>query len=208
MQTVATPLSVKDNLASLDLQSLRATARPTLPMSSDIKGLVGQRGIRLGSTVAVIGSTSLLQTLLRTPTQQGFWSVVVGMPTFGVLAAAEIGVAIERLLFVHHPKDAWITIASSLLDAFPIVVLQPTPYFTHSQARRLSAKAQARHHILITYGEHAARWPQCDYIFHGENVHWDGVSQGYGYLHTQKMNVAVRGKGILPHQSTFARLAS
>jgi hypothetical protein len=61
-------------------------------------------GLRRGSTVGVHGSVSLL-ALLSAATSEGSWAAVVGMPEMGLVAAAEMGVAVQRLGHIPRPGD-------------------------------------------------------------------------------------------------------
>ena len=73
-------------------------------------------GIRRGATVAAVGSTSLIMVLLATVMAAGSWASVVGMPAFGALAAAEVGVPLERLALVPDPGPDWPAVVSALID--------------------------------------------------------------------------------------------
>jgi len=55
-------------------------------------------GLRRGATIAAVGSTSLIITLLAgAMTGTTSWAAVLGMPSFGALAAAEAGVPLSRV---------------------------------------------------------------------------------------------------------------
>jgi hypothetical protein len=54
-------------------------------------------GLRRGRTIAAVGSTSLIITLLAgAMIGTTSWAAVIGMPGFGALAAAEAGVPLDR----------------------------------------------------------------------------------------------------------------
>jgi len=55
-----------------------------------------------GHTVACVGSAAMSCALavLVAPTQAGSWAGVVGLPSCGVQAAADLGVSLERTVFV------------------------------------------------------------------------------------------------------------
>src|SRR3954469_25369426 len=82
-----------------------------LPVLPELSGLLPSRGLRRGSTVAVAtgqsapasGGTSLLLALLAAASRSGSWCAVVGVPALGVLAAAESGVVLDRLVLVAPP---------------------------------------------------------------------------------------------------------
>ncbi|HYZ09141.1 MAG TPA: hypothetical protein VE709_11300, partial [Pseudonocardiaceae bacterium] len=84
----------------LDIQG----GRP-YPVHAPLAPLLPGGGLRRGSVVAVRGSTALLLALLAAATTQGAWAAVVGIGDLGVLAAAEAGVAVQRLVLVPAPGE-------------------------------------------------------------------------------------------------------
>ncbi|MEY3071274.1 MAG: hypothetical protein RL473_1381, partial [Actinomycetota bacterium] len=60
-----------------------------------------------GHTVACVGSAAMSCALavLVAPTQAGSWAGVVGLPSCGVQAAADLGVSLERTVFVADPTS-------------------------------------------------------------------------------------------------------
>ncbi|MGW3809518.1 hypothetical protein ACWD50_22970, partial [Micromonospora sp. NPDC005113] len=90
-----------------------------LPVAPELTGLLPNRGLRRGSTIAVAvgqprrsGDTSLVLALLAEASRAGSWCAVVGVPTFGAGAAAELGIALDRLALVPNPGPEWATVAS------------------------------------------------------------------------------------------------
>src|SRR6476660_8273685 len=98
----------------LVLEELAQRARPVvlsgderLPVLPALEPLLPGAGLRRGSVVAVSGSTSLLCALLAGASQAGSWCAVVGLPDLGLVAAAGLGVALERLALVPDPGSQW-----------------------------------------------------------------------------------------------------
>jgi len=91
-----------DATGGLTTPATEITGR-VLPVRGELADLLPWGGLRRGSTVSVRGSTSLLLALLATATAEGCWAAVVGLPHLGVLAAAELGVAVHRLALVPQP---------------------------------------------------------------------------------------------------------
>src|SRR4051794_18135467 len=92
-------------------------AQRTLPVLPELTGLLPGRGLRRGSTVsgaaerpAPGGGTSLLLALLAEASRAGSWCAVVGVPALGILAAAEVGIALDRLALVPDPGPEWPTV--------------------------------------------------------------------------------------------------
>ncbi|MGH3762543.1 hypothetical protein [Actinophytocola sp.] len=161
-----------------------------LPVHTDLAGLFPWGGLRRGSTVSVHGSTSLLLALLAPPTASDSWAAVVGMPNLGVLAAAELGVAVDRLALVRHPGADLPTVVAALLDGMDLVVT-PRARLTDAQARRLSTRARHRGAVLLAVGA----WPGVDLELHCVRSRWAGIGEGYGYLARREVTVRARGRG-------------
>jgi hypothetical protein len=161
-----------------------------LPVHTDLAGLFPWGGLRRGSTVSVHGSTSLLLALLAAPTSSDSWAAVVGLPGLGVLAAAELGVAVDRLALVRHPGAELPAVVAALLDGMDLVVV-PRVRLTDAQARRLTARARHRGAVLLTVGS----WPGADLELQCASSRWDGIEQGAGYLTGREVTVEARGRG-------------
>ena len=140
--------------------------------------------------MSVHGSTSLLLALLAEPTAGGSWAAVVGMPDLGVLAAAELGVAVDRLALVRHPGADLPAVVAALLDGMDLVVA-PRARLTDAQARRLSARARHRGAVLLDGGA----WPGADLELHCARSRWDGIGDGAGHLDRREVTVQARGRG-------------
>jgi hypothetical protein len=184
---LATPGAV--GVAS-DLAKVPSGRVRMLPVHPDLVGLFPWGGLRRGSTVSVHGSTSLLLALLAAPTAGDSWAAVVGMPDLGVLAAAELGVAVDRLALVRHPGAELPAVVAALLDGMDLVVA-PRARLTDAAARRLSARARHRGAVLLTVGA----WPGADLELRCARAGWDGIGDGHGYLACREVTVTARGRG-------------
>nr|WP_306463143.1 hypothetical protein [Solihabitans fulvus] len=180
-----------------------------LPVHAELAGLLPWGGLRRGSTVSVRGSTSLLLALLAVATAEGSWAAVVGLPSLGVLAAAELGVAVHRLALVPRPGAELVGVVGALLDGVDLVVVavpehsqQPHGQRSHSRssrpqvitadvARRLSARARQRRSVLIPLGP----WPGADLEVSCSAGQWRGLGHGHGLLRERDVVVSTRGRG-------------
>jgi hypothetical protein len=163
-----------------------------LPVDEALAPLLPWGGLRRGSTVAVRGSTAVLVKLLAAATTTGSWAAVVGMPGLGVLAAAELGVAIERLALVARPGADAGGVIAALLDGMDLVVLDGSVSITPALARRLSARARSRGAVLLV---REGAWPGPDVELRCDEVRWSGLGDGHGYLRSRRLVVATRGRG-------------
>ncbi|WP_330272423.1 hypothetical protein OG205_36640 [Lentzea sp. NBC_00516] len=165
------------------------TTGRVLPVRGELAGLLPWGGLRRGSTVSVGGSTSLLLALLAGATADGCWAAVVGLPQVGVLAAAELGVAVQRLALVPRPGSDPGPVIAALLDGIDLVAVAcPLP---PSLARRLTARARQRRSVLIAYGP----WPSADVELTAESVSWNPLRDGAETLRRQEITVRSGGRG-------------
>nr|WP_228771742.1 hypothetical protein [Actinokineospora iranica] len=157
-------------------------------------------GLRRGGTVAVRGSSALLLALLAESSARGSWSAVVGLPDLGVLAAAELGVAVDRLALVPRPGVDAASVVAALLDGFDVVAVA-TPRIGAAHARRLSARARSRGAVLIPFGS----WPGADLELTCVRGRWSGLGAGHGSLAARQVDVQARGRGAAarPRHASF-----
>ncbi|WP_373313844.1 hypothetical protein [Planosporangium flavigriseum] len=191
-----------------------------LPVLPELRALLPGRGLRRGATVAIAtvgtapevsveglarpthqahqtqqarstGATSLLLALLAAASGAGSWCAVVGVPTLGAVAAAEAGIALDRLALVPYPGPDWATIVAALLDGVDIVVAAPPGPIAPSTASRLAARARQRGSVLVSYG----RWDGADITLDAVRGVWHGLGQGRGRLRCRQLTIMSRGRG-------------
>jgi hypothetical protein len=179
-----------------------------LPVSAELADLLPQHGLRRGSTVVVRGSTALLLALLAEATTAGSWAAIVGMPDLGLVAAAELGVAVQRLALIPNPGNNFPDVVAALLDGMDLVVVVPNPPRTSAAARsapmlarRLSARARHRKSVLIVVGA----WPGADLELTCANTKWSGLGNGSGHLTTREATIRVSGRGTASRPTTHRR---
>jgi hypothetical protein len=136
-------------------------------------------------------ATSVLLALLAEASRVGSWCAVVGVPTLGVAAAAELGVALDRLALVPHPGPEWPTVVAALLDGFDIVVAAAPGQISAGIAGRLAARARQRGNVLVPYGP----WPGADLTLEAVDAVWHGLGSGRGRLRGRQLTIVARGRG-------------
>jgi hypothetical protein len=167
-----------------------------LPVLPELRGLLPGGGLRRGATVAVdagagAGAASLLLALLAGASRAGSWCAVVGVPTLGAAAAAEVGVALDRLALVPNPGPDWATVVGVLLDGVDIVVAAAPGPVAPAVAARLAARARHRGSVLVPYG----RWERADVTLDAVRGVWHGLGAGRGRLRCRQLTVTARGRG-------------
>jgi hypothetical protein len=169
----------------------RAGVEQALPVSAALRPLLPGAILRRGATVAVTGSTSLLFTLLAEASRAGSWCAAVGLPRLGLVAAAEAGIAVQRLALVPRPGAEWASVVAALLDGVDIVVTATPGLVPARIAERLAARARQRGGVLVPVG----RWPGADVTLEAVRGRWHGLGEGQGRLRAFELEVLAYGRG-------------
>ena len=168
-----------------------------LPVLPALAPLLPDGALRRGTAVAVAGAgaaTSLGLALVAGPSQAGSWVAGVGLTSLGLLAAGELGVALERLVLVAEPPPAlWPTVVAALVDAFDAVLLAPPGHLRPGDARRLAARARERGAVLVAMGATGPLAP--DVRLTAAAVTWEGAGHGDGHLRARRVEVEATGRG-------------
>jgi len=107
-----------------------------LPVLPVLRDLLPMGALQRGSVVAASGWNLLCLALAAGPVAAGAWCAVGGVAEFGVVAAADAGLDLGRLLLVPELGPNWPQVVASLLDGCDLVLLRPPD--------RPSAQAPAR----------------------------------------------------------------
>ena len=164
-----------------------------LPVVPALQPLLPGRGLRRGSTVTVSRSAALALALVAEASAAGSWVAAVGLPDLGMVAAAEVGIDLERLALVPAPgARAWPTVVAALLDAVDVVLVRSPPGLPAGQARRLAARARERGAVLVPLGAWSVA-PDLWLVVAAST--WQGLGQGHGRLEARRVEVVVGGRG-------------
>jgi hypothetical protein len=130
----------------------------------------------------------------------------VGLPSLGLLAATELGIAPERLLVVPEvPAASVATVVAALLDGVDVVYVRAGSV-TAPDARRLVARARERESVLVPVGARGGRsggsaWPLgADVRLEVSGAEW----QLDGRLVARRVQVSVSGKGVYARERRAA----
>lgn len=186
-----------------------ATLRPItlaksriIPVREPWAPLVPGEGLRRGSTVAVhaqpgLGGLSVALSLLSEPSSKGHWVAVVGVDDPGVVAMADLGVDLRRVLFVPRPRGAWAETVADLLDGVDLIIVRPPSRASHATARRLMDRVRERGTVLIVLTEPSAPWPlPVDLSLHLISSRWIMSSR----LDARYVTLRVGGRGEAAHR--------
>ena len=173
-----------------------------LPVLPELSALLPGGALRRGSTVVVLGGaslggtslggTSLVMALAAGPSASGSWCAAVGLPSLGLVATAEMGVALERLALVREPGRSWAAVVAALVDAIDVVVIRPPGPVRPADVRRLSARARERGAVLVPL---CSGWEGADVRLSVTGCEWEGLGAGHGHLRARRLEVLAQGRG-------------
>ena len=181
------------------IRSMQTTKLDTrrIPTHPAIARLLPGGGLQQGSVYSVVGSGTLLMALLAGPSAAGSWCGVVGVPEFGVEAAARFGIDLERLVLVPNPGDQWLGVTSAVADVMGVVVARPPKRASDTSVARLAARLRQRGSTLIVLGT----WPQSEAILTLSRSEWSGIGDGHGYLEARQATVTVTSANGRPRSA-------
>ena len=160
--------------------------------------LLPEKGIRRGSTLSVespCGGCSLVLALLAEVTGGGAWAAAVGLPSLGLVAAAEMGVELRRLALVPEPGERWPAVVAALLDGFDLIVLRPPGRARAADARRLAARVRERGAVMVLLDD--PLWPETpDVRLAVKRSVWEGLGNSYGRLLSRRVEVVAGGRRL------------
>jgi hypothetical protein len=163
-----------------------------LPVAAPLRSVLPGGGLRRGCTVEVGRSTSLMLALLAEASAEGAWCALVGLPEIGLVAAAEAGLALERLALVPDPGPDLVAVAAALLDGLDLVVVAGGQRLPAGARQRLAARARRNGSVLLPVGP----WPGADVRLGVQEGRWQGLGgAGAGRLRCRQVRVQGVGRG-------------
>jgi hypothetical protein len=163
-----------------------------------LPGLAGVLQLKTGGAYAV-ESLSLAMALMAGPSHAGEWSAVVGVPDFGLAAAASYGLDLDRTVIVPRPGEHWLSVAAGLLEAATVVAIRPPARVTEHQAERLRSRLRQKDASLICLGE----WPRADATVRIVRSTWMGLGRGHGHLTSRLVDIEVQQSGPVRRASLW-----
>jgi hypothetical protein len=208
--------SLSGPLSEMTLSEMTLARERLLPVHQTLAPLFGLNAddptplaLTRGHTVACVGSAAMSCALavLVAPTRSGSWAGVVGLPSCGVQAAADLGVALERTVFVADPTggsrtsgqqgDATAAL-SALVDGVDVLLLgqRVVSSLSTSLLRRLQTRVQSRGGVLVVVGEakSLASSLSADVRLTATTQQWQGVGLGYGHLQRRQVLLQLDGR--------------
>lgn len=164
----------------------------TLPTRPELAPLLPGGALKAGVAYALPDSLTLAMLLMAGPSAAGGWCAVIGVPDFGVEAAAGFGVDLDRLVLVPRPGEHWLAVAAQIADVLPVVLLQPPARAAPGDTARLASRLRQRGSTLLVLGP----WAQAEATLEVRTTAWTGIGTGSGYLAGRDVTVTVTAREI------------
>lgn len=181
---------LRARIAAMQATTLGARTLPTAP---SVAPLLPGGALRAGVAYGVPGSLALAMLLLAGPSAAGGWSAVIGLPEFGVEAAAGFGVALDRLVLVPDPGKHWLAVTAQIAEVVPVVLVRPPATgASPGETARLASRLRQRGATLLVAGP----WSGAEAVLAAEGGAWTGIGTGSGYLTGRRLAVRVTAREI------------
>lgn len=193
-------------LAALGSHGREAAVAPghvplrSLPVCGALEPLLGNGVLRGGVVVACEGpaAVSLAMATASAASMAGSWTAVIGFPDIGLAAAAEAGMALERLVRIG-PADAadtaavpWPEVLAAAVDGFEVLIVGPLlARLPGAVVRRVLARAATRHVVVVAVDAPAFG---ADLVLGTTEVAWQGIDAGHGVASGRRAAVCVSGR--------------
>jgi len=168
-----------------------------LPIPESLAGAL-PAGLPRGAVAVLSGARSLPVSMAAAVTAAGGHVAIVGLPEFGLLAAAEMGADLSRLAVIPDPGTDPVEVAAVLMDGMDLVVLGLSGRTVPAtRARAVVARARQKGcTLLVARGEWQGASMRLDARVHGYEITAgrDGVPvPGCGRI--SRVRLSVRGRG-------------
>jgi hypothetical protein len=191
-------------------QTALASGR-VLPVVGPLVPLLPDGGLVRGKAVSCSGAAamSLALALAVEATSSGAWLAVVDIPTFGLEAAGEFGIPLERIVRVDPPTraaaksaksamsgvgDTWSQLMAAVVDGFEVVITRVPQRLNPGLARRVQSRLRAREAVMITLGRPGPISADTELV--AADPQWEGVADGWGYLRGRRVTVTSSGRRV------------
>lgn len=179
--------------ARIAAMQARSLGRRTMPTAPAVAPLLPGGALQAGVAYAAPGSLALAMLLMAGPSAAGAWCGVVGIPEFGAEAAAELGIALERLVLVPAPDEHWLTVTAQLTEVLPVVLVRPPAAgASPAETARLASRLRQRDATLLVAGP----WAGAEATLETTGGSWSGIGAGFGYLTGRELDVVVTAREI------------
>ncbi len=203
---------------SVDLVALAERVSPlslarerTLPVAEDFAELFVEGGLVRGRSFACSGpaATSLALALAAPAVAAGSWLATIDVPTLGLDAASEFGVALERVVAVHtgelpdQQAARWPDVVAAAADGFDLLITRVPATVSSAAVRKVATRLRQRDVVMLVLGDPGTL--SCDGVLDSHAVEWAGLGVGHGHLQHRRLVVEASGRRL--HGRRRCRLA-
>jgi hypothetical protein len=190
---------------------LALTRERTLPVAEDLAELFVERGLVRGRSFACSGpaATSLALALAAPAVATGSWLAAIDVPTIGLDAASEFGVALERVVAVSTGEQPdqqavrWPDVVAAAADGFDLLITKVPTTVSPSAVRKVATRLRQRDVVMLVLGDPGSL--SCDGVLDSGAVEWTGLGNGHGHLQHRRLVVEAAGRRL--HGRRRCRLA-
>jgi len=163
-----------------------------LPVPESLAGLL-PAGLPRGTVAVLSGARSVPVGMTAAVTAAGGHVAVVGVPDFGLLAAAEMGADLSRVAVIPNPGADPVEVAAVLMDGMDLVVLGLAGrHVPMTRARAVLARARQRGcSLVVTGGDWQGASIRMDARVRGYDITAD-ITAGPGFGRIGAVQVSVR----------------
>jgi hypothetical protein len=185
----------------------------TMPIVATMAELFTERALVRGRTLVCTGpaATSVAMEMVSAAVVAGSWLAVVDVPTFGLDAASETGIPLERVVAIASEGDhathgrgaAWVDVMAAAVDGFDVVVArQPDAQTSEAALRKLSTRIRQRGAVVVVLDDaegvasDGSRCDglRCDGIIESSGISWSGLGAGHGHLRARTVDLSASGR--------------
>jgi len=203
---------------SADLVALAERVAPlalarerTLPVAEGFADLFVERGLVRGRSFACSGpaATSLALALAASAVASGSWLATIDVPTIGLDAASEFGVALERVVAVctgdqpDQQAARWPDVVAAAADGFDLLIARVPAMVSPAAVRKVATRLRQRDVVMLVLGDPGAL--SCDGVLDSGAAEWTGLGDGHGHLQQRQLVVEAVGRRL--HGRRRCRLA-
>jgi hypothetical protein len=174
----------------------------TLPTPADCADLFAEGGLVRGRTLSTAGpaATTVMLRLVAAAVEAGGWMAVIDVPTLGLDAASELGIALERVVAIDtrgaDDVDAgvWADVVAAAADGFEVLVTRVPGDVRPSTLRKVVTRLQQRGVVMLVVGDPGPL--ACDGVIDTGHQVWAGVGAGWGRLERRVVEVTATGRRL------------
>ncbi len=182
----------------------------TLPTPADCADLFAEGGLVRGRTLSSGGpaATSVMLRLVAAAVEAGGWMAVIDVPTLGLDAASELGIALERVVAIDTRRSGsdageragevdaavWADVIAAAADGFEVLVTRVPSDVRPSTLRKVVTRLQQRGVVMMVVGDPGPL--VCDGVIDTGRQVWAGVGAGWGRLERRVVEVTATGRRL------------